>query len=399
MDLDNRATIVLKKGKEKSVLAKHPWIFSGAIAKEPKELKEGEIVNVVDSNNNYLATGHFHKATISVRCIDFENAAIDQQFWNTKIQAAYNFRNTLGLINNPTTTLFRLLHGEGDGCPGLVIDIYSKTAIIQVYTKGMYDAIPFINNALKFVFNDHLKAIYSKSADTLAKHGVQDILDKYTYRHEDYREENYALENDIKFIVNYIEGQKTGFFIDQRNNRSLIQHYAKGKSVLNTFCYTGGFSLYAIKGDATKVVSVDSSKKAMEGLALNIELNFPDAKHEGITEDVMTYLKKSDEQFDLIILDPPAYAKHLSQVKNAMVGYRNLNTEGLKKIKKGGILFTFSCSQAVDTELFRKIIFQSALQANRNVRILHQLSQPEDHPISIYHPESEYLKGFVLYVN
>ena len=396
---DKYPIIELKKGKEKSILAKHPWIFSGAIAKEPKGLNDGEIVTVVDSNKTYLATGHFHKATISVRCIDFDNNTIDQQFWNNKIQAAYDFRNTLGLINNANTTLFRLVHGEGDGCPGLVIDVYGKTAIIQVYTKGMYDAITFINNALKEVFNDNIKAIYSKSAETLAKHGVQNILDEYTYRYEDFHEENYALENDIKFIVNYIEGQKTGFFIDQRNNRSLVQHYAKGKSVLNTFCYTGGFSLYAIKGGANKVVSVDSSKKAMEGVAANIALNFPDANHEGITEDVMTYLKKSDEQFDLIILDPPAYAKHLSQVKNAMVGYRNLNTEGLKKIKKGGILFTFSCSQAVDKELFRKIIFQSALQANRNVRILHQLSQPEDHPISIYHPESEYLKGFVLYVD
>jgi 23S rRNA (cytosine1962-C5)-methyltransferase len=399
MNSNKYSIIELKKGKEKSVLARHPWIFSGAIAKEPKGLNEGEIVIVVDSNNSYLATGHFHKATISVRCIDFDNNTIDQQFWNNKIQAAYDFRNTLGLINNPSTTLFRLLHGEGDGCPGLVIDVYGKTAIIQVYTKGMYDAITFINNALKSVFNDQLNAIYSKSAETLAKHGVQNIIDEYTYRSEDFHEEKYALENDIKFIVNYIEGQKTGFFIDQRNNRSLVQHYAKGKSVLNTFCYTGGFSLYAIKGGAKKVVSVDSSKKAMEGVAANMELNFPDANHEGITEDVMTYLKKSTDQFDLIILDPPAYAKHLSQVKNAMVGYRNLNTEGLKKIKKGGILFTFSCSQAVDKELFRKIIFQSALQANRNVRILHQLSQPEDHPISIYHPESEYLKGFVLYVD
>ena len=263
----------------------------------------------------------------------------------------------------------------------------------------MYDAISFINNALIEVFKDNLQAIYSKSAETLAKHGVQNIIDNYTYQHKDYHDKNHVLENDIRFIVNHIEGQKTGFFIDQRNNRLLVQQYAKERSVLNTFCYTGGFSLYALKGGAHKVVSVDSSKKAMEGLAANIQLNFPDANHESITEDVMTYLKKSTEQFDLIILDPPAYAKHLSQVKNAMVGYRNLITEGLKKINKGGILFTFSCSQAIDKELFRKIIFQSALQAGRNVRILHQLSQPEDHPISIYHPESEYLKGFALYVD
>jgi len=391
--------IELKKGKEKSVLAKHPWIFSGAIAKEPKELKEGTIVSVVDNDKNYLATGHFHKATISVRCLDFENNTIDLAFWINKIQRAYDFRRTVGLINNSATTIYRLIHGEGDGCPGLVIDIYDTTAIIQVYTKGMYDAISFINDALLAVYKENVKAIYSKSAETLAKHGVQNIVDDYTYRHENFHEADFALENNLMFKINYIEGQKTGFFIDQRNNRSLVQHYAKGKTVLNTFCYTGGFSLYALQGGASKVVSVDSSKKAMEGLEANITLNFSNAHHEGYTEDVMTYLKKSTEQFDLIILDPPAYAKHLSQVKNAMVGYRNLNTEGLKKISKGGILFTFSCSQAVDTELFRKIIFQAALQAGRNVRILHQLSQPEDHPISIYHPESEYLKGFVLYVD
>jgi 23S rRNA (cytosine1962-C5)-methyltransferase len=398
--MSNKYPIIeLKKGKEKSVLAKHPWIFSGAIAKEPKDLKEGTIVSVIDHNKNYLATGHFHKATISVRCLDFEDNTIDLDFWTNKIQNAYNFRNTLGLINNTATTIYRLIHGEGDGCPGLVIDVYDKTAIIQVYTKGMYDAISLINDALLNVYKENIKAIYSKSAETLAKHGVQNIIDDYTYRHEDFREADFALENNLKFKINYVEGQKTGFFIDQRNNRSLVQHYAKGKSVLNTFCYTGGFSLYALQGGASKVVSVDSSKKAMEGVEANFQLNFTKANHEGNTEDVMTYLKKSNEQFDLIILDPPAYAKHLSQVKNAMVGYRNLNTEGLKKINKGGILFTFSCSQAIDKELFRKIIFQSALQAGRNVRILHQLSQPEDHPISIYHPESEYLKGFVLYVD
>lgn len=398
--MNNQYPIIqLKNGKEKSVLSRHPWIFSGAIAKEPKNLNEGEIVVVTDSQNNYLATGHFHKATISVRCLDFENNAIDLSFWIRKIQSAYELRQSIELTQNPHTNIYRLIHGEGDGCPGLVIDIYNHTAIIQVYTKGMYNAIAEIKDALLSVYGNRLKAIYSKSSETLAKHGVANISDDYLYKSEDYQELPYALENSIKFSVNYLEGQKTGFFIDQRNNRSLVEHYSNGKSVLNTFCYTGGFSLYALKGGATKVVSVDSSKKAIEGVNKNIEQNFPKANHESITEDVMTYLKKSTDQFDLIILDPPAYAKHLSQVKNAMVGYRNLNTEGLKKIKKGGILFTFSCSQAIDKELFRKIIFQSALQAGRNVRILHQLSQPEDHPISIYHPESEYLKGFVLYVD
>ena len=286
-------------------------------------------------------------------------------------------RKTLGLVESKQTTIYRLVHGEGDGCPGLVIDIYGKTAIVQVYTKGMFDAIPLIKDALLKVYKNELQAVYSKSADTLAKHGVSNISDGYLYQADDFKEEEFAIENDLKFKINYIEGQKTGFFIDQRNNRSLVQHYAKGKSVLNTFCYTGGFSLYALQGGASRVVSVDSSKKAMEGVDANVLLNFNQASHESITEDVMTYLKKSEEQFDLIILDPPAYAKHLSQVKNAMVGYRNLNTEGLKKINKGGILFTFSCSQAIDKELFRKIIFQSALQAGRNVRILHQLSQPD----------------------
>ncbi|MFM7015805.1 MAG: class I SAM-dependent rRNA methyltransferase [Bacteroidota bacterium] len=391
--------ITLKKGKEKSVLARHPWIFSGAIAKEPNGLKEGTIVSVNDSNGIYLATGHFHKATISVRCLNFDNSPIDATFWNNTISKAFQFRKIIGLANNNHTNIYRLVHGEGDGCPGLVIDIYGKTAIIQVYTKGMYDSISMIKDALLHTFKDSIKAIYSKSAETLAKHGVSNIADEYLYKSDDFIEEDFGIENNLKFKINYIEGQKTGFFIDQRNNRSLVQHYANDKTVLNTFCYTGGFSLYALQGGAKKVVSVDSSKKAMEGVQANVKLNFPKGQHEGITEDVMTYLKKSKESFDLIILDSPAYAKHLSQVKNAMVGYRNLNTEGLKKVNKGGIIFTFSCSQAIDKELFRKIIFQSALQAGRNVRILHQLSQPEDHPISIYHPESEYLKGFVLYVD
>ena len=259
---DRYPSIELKKGKEKSLLAKHPWIFSGAIAKEPKDLKEGTIVSVIDNEKNFLANGHFHKATISVRCLTFENVPIDSRFWYTKISRAYKLRKTLGLVESNQTTIYRLVHVEGDGCPGLVIDIYGKTAIVQVYTKGMFDAIPLIKDALLKVYKNELQAVYSKSAETLAKHGVSNISDGYLYQADDFKEEEFAIENDLKFKINYIEGQKTGFFIDQRNNRSLVQHYAKGKSVLNTFCYTGGFSLYALQGGASRVVSVDKIGRA-----------------------------------------------------------------------------------------------------------------------------------------
>jgi len=390
--------IVLKPGKERSILFKHPWIFSGAIAKEPAELKEGSIVSVHSNSGNYLATGHFHKGTITVRCFDYSNAIVDQALWTSKIKSAWNYRKKIGLIHHPTINAYRLVHAEGDGFPGLVIDVYGNTAIVQCYTEGMYDAKTFIAEALKEVLGNSLQAIYDKSKETMSKQGATSNDDGFLWKKGGYEPTPYVTEHDVKFSIDFIEGQKTGFFIDQRDNRELLRSYSKGKNVLNTFCYTGGFSLYALLGGASKVNSVDSSKKAIEGLNKNIELNFDKPNHTSYTEDVMNFFKKTEENYDIIVLDPPAYAKHLSQVKNAMVGYRNLNTEGIKRIKPGGILFTFSCSQAVDKELFRKVIFQSAIQAGRNVRIMHQLTQPADHPVSIYHPEAEYLKGFVLFV-
>jgi 23S rRNA (cytosine1962-C5)-methyltransferase len=390
--------IMLKNGKERSILFKHPWIFSGAVAKEDKHLKEGDIVRVISSNNEFLAIGHFHKGTILVRCISFEDVAINQDFWDKKIESAYAFRKTIGLTDSKTTNTFRLIHGEGDGCPGLVIDVYNNTAIIQTYTTGMHLAKQFIKDALINILGDKLSAIYDKSAETMSKQGGVESEDAYLWKANSDDEICVAAENGYQFAIDWVNGQKTGFFIDQRENRELVKRYSKDKNVLNTFCYTGGFSVYALGGGAKRVVSVDSSKRAIEGTEKNIALNFTNVDHVSYVQDVMSYLKAEEEKFDLIILDPPAYAKHLSQVKQAMVGYRNLNSEGLKKIKSGGLLFTFSCSQAVDAVLFRKLIFQAAVQAKRNVRILHQLSQPPDHPINIYHPEGEYLTGLVLYV-
>lgn len=390
--------IVLKPGKERSILFKHPWIFSGAIAKEPVGLEEGSIVVVHNNSGNYLATGHFHKGTITVRCFDYSNSIVNQALWTSKIQASWNYRKKIGLIHHPTINAYRLIHAEGDGFPGLVIDVYGNTAIVQCYTQGMHQAKNFIAEALKEVMGNSLQAIYDKSKETMAKQGSIVSEDGFLWKKDGYEPTPYVTEHDIKFSIDFIEGQKTGFFIDQRDNRELLRSFSKGKTVLNTFCYTGGFSLYALLGGAIKVDSVDSSKKAIEGLMKNINLNFVNPNHTSYAEDVMSFFKKTEENYDIIVLDPPAYAKHLSQVKNAMVGYRNLNTEGIKRIKPGGILFTFSCSQAVDKELFRKVIFQSAIQAGRNVRIMHQLTQPADHPVSIYHPEAEYLKGLVLFV-
>jgi 23S rRNA (cytosine1962-C5)-methyltransferase len=389
---------MLKNGKERSILFKHPWIFSGAVAKEDKHLKEGDIVRVISATNEFLAIGHFHKGTILVRCLSFEDVAINQDFWDKKIESAYEFRKTIGLTDSKITNTFRLIHGEGDGCPGLVIDVYNNTAIIQTYTTGMHLAKQNIKDALINILGDKLVAIYDKSAETMSKQGGEESEDAYLWKANSDNEAFVAHENGYQFSIDWINGQKTGFFIDQRENRELVKRYSKDKNVLNTFCYTGGFSIYALGGGAKRVVSVDSSKRAIEGTEKNIALNFTNVDHVSYVQDVMSYLKADEEKFDLIILDPPAYAKHLSQVKQAMVGYRNLNSEGLKKIKSGGLLFTFSCSQAVDAVLFRKLIFQAAVQAKRNVRILHQLSQPPDHPINIYHPEGEYLTGLVLYV-
>lgn len=389
--------IILHNGKERSVQNFHPWIFSGAVKKQDDNVKEGDIVEVLTSDNRYLATGHFHKGTIVTRVISWEKTEINREFWITKIRKAYEYRNTLGLINNKDTDAYRLIHGEGDGLPGLIIDIYNSVAVVQTHTAGMHLALADISKALQVVYDNQLQAIYNKSYEALLKQHVSSEPDQYLYKSETFQN-SVIQENQHKFAINFIEGQKTGFFLDQRDNRKLLAHYSKGKTVLNTFCYSGGFSIYALAAGAKLVHSVDSSKKAIEQTEENVKLNFNDAPHESFTADVFDYLKTHQEKYDIVILDPPAFAKHLSAVRNATNGYRNLNYEGIKAVAPGGMLFTFSCSQAIDKELFRKIVFQSAAMAKRTVRIMHQVTQPADHPVNIYHPEGEYLKGILLYI-
>ncbi len=388
------AKIILSPGKERSLRLFHPWVFSGAIAKSPGKINEGEIVEVFSSKDEYLATGHFHEGSIKVRIFSFEKTEGGQSFWELKIRSAFELRKRLGLVDNSSTNMYRLIHGEGDGLPGLIIDIYGTTAVIQTHTLGMHRVKQFIVEGLKKIYKN-LETIYDKSAETMGKQNVKDVENGFLMG--ELPEDSFR-ENDVLFNVNWVEGQKTGFFIDQRENRKLLETYCKGKKVLNTFSYSGGFSMYALKGSASLVHSVDSSKKAGELSEKNAALNGYEKNHSFFAKDAFDFLKHSDELYDIIILDPPAFAKHLSSVDNAMIGYRNLNTEGLKRIAKGGLLFTFSCSQVIDKQLFRKLVFQAAAQSKRNVRIIHQLSQGPDHPVSIYHPEGEYLKGLVLHV-
>ncbi len=388
--------IRLKKGKERSLLQKHPWVFSGAIHHEPAELENGDLVQVHSYTGEYLATGHFNRGTISIRCLDFTGSTLDEKFFIHKIRNCIALRKSIGLPGLQTNC-YRLIHGEGDAMPGLIADIYGDTLVLQTYTAGMQK----LKGILTKVISEELpflNAIYDKSAETMSKHGNTPAPDTFLYKKPDYRQGDTVKEHNICYSVDFISGQKTGFFLDQRENRQLLKHYSANKKILNTFCYTGGFSLAALDGNAKEVHSVDSSARAMEGLEKNLLLNNFKGAHQPFTTDVMSFLKTAAHDYDIIILDPPAFAKHLNQTANAMIGYRNLNTEGIKHVKPGGLLFTFSCSQAIDKELFRKIIFQSALQASREIKILHQLSQPPDHPVSIYHPEAEYLKGFVLFV-
>jgi len=387
--------IILQPGKERSLLNKHPWLFSGAIKKKDGNPNEGDVVEIFSSTGIYLATGHYHEGSITVRIFSFEQTDLAADFWKQKLQKAFDLRKNLNLVDNGRTNCYRLVHAEGDGLPGLIIDIYNRVAVIQTHTLGMHSVKNILTEALKELYGNKLVAIFDKSGDTMGKHQKSLVSDQLlfgTITEED------VVENGIKFHVNFAEGQKTGFFLDQRENRKLLGEYSKGKKVLNTFAYSGGFSLYALKNNAALVHSVDSSKKAAEWADRNVLMNFKNAPHEFFAEDVFDFMKRSTETYDVMVLDPPAFAKHLSAVKQATIGYKNLNTEAMRRIAKGGILFTFSCSQVIDKELFRKIIFMSAAQARRNVRILHQLSQPPDHAISIYHPEGEYLKGLVLYV-
>lgn len=387
--------ITLRHGKEQSAKRLHPWFFSGAIAKMSGTPDEGDLVKVYSADGEFLAIGHYQKSSIAVRILSFNDIAIDQNFWNERITSAYNYRKQLGLVNNSETNCYRLVHGEGDNLSGLVIDYYNGTAVVQCHSVGMFKNLDCIANALQQTMGEQLTAIYNKSESTLPfKAGIEN---KDGLLWGEIKTEN-ALEYGNSFFIDWIQGQKTGFFIDQRENRKLVEHYAKGKSVLNTFCYTGGFSVYALRGGAKKVVSVDCSARAIELTDKTVAMNFPDAEHTSVVSDTFKYLDNNKDEFDLIILDPPAFAKHGKVLNNALQGYKRLNMKAIEQIKKGGILFTFSCSQAVSKEEFRKSVFAAAANTKRNVRILHQLTQPADHPISIYHPEGEYLKGLVLQI-
>lgn len=388
--------IYLKKGKEESLRRFHPWIFSGAIHHTDDGINEGEIVKVITAGGDFIAVGHFQIGSIAVRVLSFDDVEITKSFWKEKLISALNMRIGTGIADNPENNTYRLVHGEGDNLPGLVIDIYGKTAVIQAHSVGMHLCRIDIANVLIEIMEGRIENVFYKSETTLPFKAELGQENGFIYGGSD---DNTAVENGLKFHVDWLKGQKTGFFIDQRDNRSLLEHYSRGRNVLNMFCYTGGFSFYAMRGKAKMVHSVDSSAKAIELTNLNIELNFPnDDRYKSYVEDAFKYLEESGDNYDLIILDPPAFAKHRSALHNALKGYTRLNQKALEKIQSGGILFTFSCSQVVTKGNFRAAVFTAAAQAKRKVRVLHQLHQPCDHPINIYHPEGEYLKGLVLYV-
>lgn len=389
--------VYLKPGKEESLKRFHPWVFSGAIARVEGEPEEGEIVDVYTSKKEFIACGHFQIGSIAVRVLSFVQETIDHEFWVRKLAVAKDLRVALGLIGNPQNNTYRLVHGEGDNLPGLIIDVYDHTAVMQAHSAGMHVYRMEIADALSEVMGDVIENIYYKSETTLPFKA--DLLSTENGFIKGGSPENVAMENGLKFHVDWLKGQKTGFFVDQRVNRHLLERYAKGRNVLNMFCYTGGFSFYAMRGGANLVHSVDSSAKAIDLTNENVELNFPgDARHKAYAEDAFKYLDRMGDQYDLIILDPPAFAKHRDALRNALRGYTKLNAKAFEKIRPGGILFTFSCSQVVNKENFRNAVFTAAAQSGRSVRILHQLTQPGDHPVNIYHPEGEYLKGLVLYV-
>jgi Predicted SAM-dependent methyltransferases len=389
--------VFLKPKKEESVKRFHPWIFSGAIQHIDGIPEEGEIVEVYDSGKNFLAIGHCQIGSIAIRILSFRNEPIDIPFWEDKFRKAYILREKLNLAKNPQNTIFRLIHGEGDNLPGLIVDVYGNTAVMQAHSPGMHFARKELAIALKNALSDQIDNVYYKSETTLPYKAELDAVNEYLIGGNPAGSS--ALENNLQFRVDWEKGQKTGFFVDQRENRMLLERYAKNKNVLNMFCYTGGFSVYALNGGAKEVHSVDSSSKAITLTNENIALNFPTCtSHFSYTEDAFKFLGNMDDRFDLIVLDPPAFAKHRNVLKNAMQGYKKLNALAFEKIKPGGIVFTFSCSQAVTKENFRSAIFSAALQARRNVKILHQLTQPGDHPVNIYHPEGEYLKGLILEV-
>ncbi|WP_019967103.1 class I SAM-dependent rRNA methyltransferase [Segatella maculosa] len=391
-------SVYLKKGKEESLNRFHPWIFSGAIHHMEEGIEEGDIVNVFTATNDFIAVGHYQIGSIAVRVLSFSEEEINHSFWCSHLESALKMRQRIGIADNDNNNTYRLVHGEGDALPGLIIDCYDETMVMQAHSVGMHASRKAVCRALVEVMGNRMKHVYYKSETTLPFKAELEQENDFIHGGTD---NDIAIENGLKFHVDWLHGQKTGFFIDQRENRSLLEHYAKNKSVLNMFCYTGGFSVYAMRGQAKMVHSVDSSAKAIELTNRNIDLNFPgDKRHKTFCEDAFKYLDNTDNanKYDLIVLDPPAFAKHRKALHNALKGYTRLNVKGLQRIKQGGILFTFSCSQIVSKENFRNAVFTAAAQAGRKVRILHQLHQPADHPINIYHPEGEYLKGLVLYV-
>lgn len=388
--------IYLKRGKEESLKRFHPWVFSGAIAHADDGIEEGDIVNVITSAGEFIALGHYQIGSIAVRVLSFDETEINDAFWEQRLAAALTMRISIGIADNPSNNTYRLVHGEGDNLPGLVIDCYGKTAVMQAHSVGMHVCRKQITDALVKVMDGRIENVFYKSETTLPFKADLGQENGFVYGGST---DNTAVENGLKFHVDWLKGQKTGFFVDQRENRSLLEKYAHGKNVLNMFCYTGGFSFYAMRGGANLVHSVDSSAKAIELTNANVELNFPgDPRHEAFCEDAFKFLDNAKDFYDLIILDPPAFAKHRAALHNALKGYTRLNVKAFERIKHGGILFTFSCSQVVTKDNFRNAVFTAAAQSGRKVRILHQLHQPADHPINIYHPEGEYLKGLVLYV-
>ena len=389
--------VILRKSKEESLKRFHPWVFSGAVHHIEGEPSEGDIVEVLNHEGRFIALGHWQIGSIAVRVLTFKRQKIDAEFWKKRLSTALDVRKSIGVAGTAYNNMYRLVHGEGDNLPGLIIDIYGQNAVMQAHSVGMHVCRMQIAEALKAVMGDDLKAVYYKSETTLPFKASLGQENGFILGESD---DNVAIENGLKFHIDWLKGQKTGFFVDQRENRALVERYAHGRKVLNMFCYTGGFSVYAMRGGAESVHSVDSSAKAVDLVNANIELNFPDDKrHKAFAEDAFRFLDEMKEgAYDLIILDPPAFAKHKDALKNALRGYTKLNAKAFEKIPSGGILFTFSCSQAVNKDQFRMAVFTAAAMAKRKVRILHQLHQPADHPINIYHPEGEYLKGLVLYV-
>lgn len=392
----NYSRVILKSGKEQSLKRFHPWVFSGAIQEIKGRVEEGDVVEVVSASNDFLAMGHCQIGSIAVRVFSFEKAEPDFNFWKNKLAKAFEVRKKLGLADNAQTNVYRLVHGEGDGMPGLIVDFYNGTAVMQAHSAGMFVIRETIAKALKEVLGDRLDAVYDKSEKTVPFKADLQAKDQYLLGVSKNFE---VLENGNRFNVDWVEGQKTGFFVDQRENRRLVQEYSKDRKVLNMFCYSGGFSFYAMRGGAQMVHSVDSSAKAIDLTNENVKLNFPDdTRHEAFVADCFEYMDQNKGKYDLIILDPPAFAKHRGALVQALKGYKRLNLKAFQQIAPGGVLFTFSCSQVVPKDKFREAVFSAAAISGRKVRILNQLVQPADHPVDMYHPEGEYLKGLVLYV-